>query len=170
MREYILECGTVSVENAEELMNKYLVTDFTVYAIYSDHFYCGKELATGVSNLMELRIFNEDSEFKMIRYDLGNNFHWRFISDKYFKEKLCEESDKFLKSFENRTFDEVQYIDIDQKKSSGTDYVTTGGGTFSLPVENAEKIHIRSYLDYDAHGILAINDFRIVRILREAEK
>ncbi|MBR1556021.1 MAG: hypothetical protein IJ644_11615, partial [Oscillospiraceae bacterium] len=64
---------------------------------------------------------------------------------------------------------EDQYLDIDTEKSSGTSYIATGGGAYTLPVEDAEKIRIRNYISYDEQGIAQITDFRIVQYLRKGE-
>lgn len=170
MKEYITACGTASPDEVIALAEEYLADDCIVCALYSDHFFCGLSPDTDVSRLMEMRIFNENGEFKICRHMLGDNFRWRYISDEQFTKRLSAESDEFLSNFRNRTFDEISYLDIDSKKSSGMNYVTTGGGKYSLPVENAERIKTRSYLDYDKNGILSINDFRIVKILEKGEK
>ena len=44
-------------------------------------------------------------------------------------------------------------------------YTATGGGKYSLPVENAEKILIRNYISYDSQGIAQITDYRLVEYL-----
>lgn len=169
MSDYISEYGRVSENDALSAVKKYFGEDCTVYAMYSDKFYCGSELDIDISHLTELRIFNDDSEFKLSRYNIGGDFKWRYISDTAFKKKLENENDEFLQKFDNRIFDEIQYLDIDSTKSNEKNYTTTGGGKYTLPIENAERIIIRSYLDYDEHGILSINDFRIVKILRKGE-
>lgn len=169
MSDYISKYGRVSENEALTIAKKYFSEDCTVYAVHSDSFYCGTELDIDFSHLTELRIFNKDSEFKLIRYNIGGDFKWRYISDTKFMKKLADVNDEFLSDFNNRIFNEIQYLDIDSKKSNGKNYVTTGGGKYSLLIENAERIEIRSYLDYDEHGILSINDFRIVRILKKGE-
>ncbi len=169
MKEYITDYGKVSPDEIIALAEKYLSGDCIVYAVYSDRFFCGNSIEGDISHLMELRIFNENSELKICRYDLSSDFHWRYIDDSRFIDTISKETDGFLRDFNNRTFDEISFLDIDSKKSSGKDYVTTGGGKYSLPVANAERIKTRSYIDYDENGILSINDFRIVKILTKGE-
>lgn len=166
MREYIAEYGKATADEIVALANQY---SGTFFAVYSDHFQCGNSFDNDTAHLMELRIFNDDEEFKLCRYDLGSDFRWRYISDNKFQDKLSNEEDEFLREFSNRTFDEIHYLDIDTDKTAGTSYVTTGGGKYSLPFENAERIMIRNYLDYDDNGILSVSDFRIVKILTKEE-
>ncbi len=166
MKEYISDYGMISEDQIIEMTKKY---SGIVYALHTDRFYCGNVAAIVPSHLMELRIFNDDGEFKAIRFELGREFYWRYISDTDFRNKLKCERDSFLADFKNRIFDEVQYLDIDKTISDGTSYVNTGGGHYSLPVEKAERILVRSYIDYDDNGILSIDDNRIVRIMKEGE-
>lgn len=169
MSDHISEYGKVSENEALTIAEKYFSEGSAVYAVYSDKFFCGTELDIDLRHLTELRIFNEDSEFKLSRYNIGGDFKWRYISDTEFKKKLADVNDEFLSDFNNRVFNEIHYLDIDPRRSSGKNYTTTGGGKYTLPAENAERIEIRSYLDYDDHGILSVKDFRIVRILRKGE-
>ncbi len=164
MKEFITDYGMISEDQIIETAKKY---NGLVYALHTDHFYCGNDVEVDPFHLMELRVFNDDGEFKAIRFELGKVFYWRYISDTDFRNKLQVECDDFLADFKNRTFDEKQYLDIDKKL--GTSYINTGGGHFSLPVEKAERILVRSYLDYDDNGILSIDDSRIVRIIKEGE-
>ena len=71
------------------------------------------------------------------------------------------EIDKHLNDY----IEEKHYLDIDEKKSDGFEYTATGGGKYSLPVENAEKILIRNYISYDSQGIAQITDYRLVEYL-----
>lgn len=173
MNEYIKDYGIVSEDDIYNLAERYLSDNCIVYAMHSDHFFCGLSLDIDIPHLMEMRIFNDDSELKICRYSLGNQFRWRYINDNDFRNWLSEEKDDFLSDFNNMTFDEVSYLDIVEKsgaEKSDTEYCTTGGGKYNLPVKKAERIKIRNYLDYDENGIAFISDFRIVKILKEGEK
>ena len=100
-----------------------------------------------------------------MRSGIGKPFIWRAISDEKFKERLSSADE----SFEERTYSEKQYLDIDTTKSSGKNYRFIGGGSYTLYVENAERIELLHYGDYDENGIFTLLDFRIVRILAKGE-
>lgn len=167
MKDYITEYGVVSEAEVLTLAEKYYSNKCGVYAVHTDHFYCGSELNIEVRHLIELRIFTTDSELKISRLNIGEDFRWRYIDDTAFEQALHSETDEFLRQFKNRTYDEEQYLDIDSNKSNGLCYVTTGGGPYTLPIENAEKIKIRNYLEYDENGIVAIPDFRIIGFIQK---
>ena len=149
------------------IAEKYFCAGCNVYAVHTDHFYCGTELRIDVTHLIELRIFTDSFELKISRLNIGSDFSWRFLSDDEFKKVLSNEPDAFLGLLVNRTFDEEHYLDVDSTKSNGVNYTTTGGGKYTLPIENAEKIRIRNYLEYDENGIVIISDFRIVGFLQK---
>ena len=162
MKDYVTEYGMVSEAEVLTLAEKYYSNKCSVYAVHTDHFYCGSELNIEVRHLIELRIFTTDSELKISRLNISEDFRWRCIDDPAFEQTLHSETDEFLRQFKNRVYDEEQYLDIDSNKSNGLCYVTTGGGSYTLPIENAEKIKIRNYLEYDENGIVVISDFRIM--------
>ncbi len=167
MKDFICDFGTATVTDVMAIAEKYFDTGCIVYAVHTDHFYCGTELKIDAPHLIELRIFTNSYELKISRLDIGSDFSWRFINDDEFKKVLSNDPDAFLSSFVNRTFDEEHYLDIDSTKSNGVSYTTTGGGKYTLPIENAEKIKIRNYLEYDENGIVIISDFRIVRFVQK---
>ncbi len=167
MKEFISEHGKIAESDLMTVAKSYLCNECTVYAVHTNYFYCGSELNIDIKHLVELRIFTADMEFKAFRLNIGNDFTWRYINDSKFKQVLSNEPDDFLCKFSNRTYDEEHYLDIDSTKSIGTCYITTGGGKYELPVENAEKIKIRNYLEYDENGIVIISDFRIVGFIQK---
>lgn len=170
MKDYISECGVVSEAEILTLAEKYYNDKRSVYAVHTDHFYCGSELSIEVGHLLELRIFTSDMELKISRLNIGEDFRWRYIDDPAFEQVLYYEADEFLHQLKNRVYDEEQYLDIDSNKSNGLCYVTTGGGPYTLPVENAEKIRIRNYLEYDENGIVTIPDFRIIGFIQKGSE
>lgn len=167
MKDFISDFGTASESDVMAIAEKYSRVGCNVYAVHTDHFYCGTELQIDATHLIELRIFTDSYELKISRLDIGSAFSWRCINDDEFKKVLSNEPDAFLSLFVNRTFDEEHYLDIDSTKSNGVNYTTTGGGKYTLPIENAEKIKIRNYLEYDENGIVIISDFRIVGFVQK---
>lgn len=167
MKDFISKYGAATESDLLTVAEKYLYDDCGVYAVHTDHFYCGSELNIDVKHLIELRIFTANAELKIARLNIGEDFRWRYIDDSAFEQSLSDVTDDFLCQFSNRTYDEEHYLDIDTTKSNGFCYTTTGGGEYTLPIENAEKIKIRNYLEYDENGIVMISDFRIVGFLQE---
>ncbi|MGN0605990.1 MAG: CRISPR-associated protein Csx19 [Oscillospiraceae bacterium] len=161
--ELYKETGIISEKDIISRISQY---DGTVYALYTDKLTCG-DMVTDTENLLEVRIFNRSSEVKFSRTSVNKDFKFRIIDDECIKKSLETENDDFLKNPDNRILEDVQYLDIDEKKSSGNVYTATGGGKYTLPFENAEKIKIYNYIDYDENGIAAIKDFRIVEIIRK---
>ena len=104
--------------------------------------------------VLEIRVFDNGSEMKISRGNIGSAFKERRISD---KEKDMEKID---------IFDEVQYLDIDDTKEMKDRMVkTTGGGKFKLPLNKKEnaKIRIRYYLGkYERTGQARVEDWRVV--------
>ena len=158
MKEFICACGTATESEVIEIAEKYFCSGCNVYAVHSDHFYCGTELCIDAKHLIELRIFTNTFEFTISRLNIGSDFNWRYINDDEFNNVLSNETDAFLRLFTNRTYDEEHYLDIDSTKSNGFNYTTTGGGKYTLPIENAEKVKIRNYLEYDENGIVIISE------------
>jgi hypothetical protein len=135
--------------------------------MYTDRYECDKKFdISDLEHLLELRAFNTDSELKIARSSMCQPFYWRLIDDENFKERLKCGNDPFENCFEMRILDEEQYLDIDttKNKNNSFNYTATGGGNYSLPINNAEKLKIRNYVDYDEQGIAFISDFRIVEI------
>ena len=107
-------------------------------------------------NLLEIRAYTEEEELHASRDALGSGFAWRLVNDVRAVAGAA--------TYDAR-FDDVQYLDIDRKRSGGRDYVTTGGGSFRLPIVNAEKIVVRNYIRYgEDDGMARIVDFRVVRL------
>ena len=106
--------------------------------------------------ILEIRIFNKDEEFKLVRTDISKDFVMR-----HRKDENLEERDYM---------DESQYLDIDTKKTGemaekGGYVYATGGGRYYLPENKVEnlKIKIRYYFDrYKNSGQARICDWRVV--------
>ncbi len=116
-------------------------------------------------------MFDENAEMRLRRCSMGRDFQMRVIDDVLFSDRLKDEPDVFLSRFENRTFTEVHHLDRDtakMKASGGTDYITTGGGHYSMPFPGCDRVVLRNYLDYDEEtGLLRVTEFRLVGFRRE---
>ncbi len=153
-KSYIDEYGTVDDINT-------LVSDKfssgTMILTYSDKFICDTlDAISDTEHLLEARIFSETAELKIMRPTIADSFSYRFIDDNSTTEKDYIE--------------EIHYLDIDKENSSGNIYTATGGGKYTLPIENAERIVIRNYVSYDNQGIAQITDFRVVKFLKRGEE
>ncbi len=110
-----------------------------------------------VSGLLELRIFDSASEFRAYRFTVNEDFVCRLYKDSEFN------ADEMLY--------EIHYLDIDSTQeisecSNGMyKYKTMNGGTYHLPVDNAERIRICNYLMYNDEGIAQVYDYRFVEII-----
>lgn len=104
-----------------------------------------------LGSLLEVRAYNGHAEAHAVRSCLGDKFQYRLVDD----DAADLQPDEYL--------DETQYLDIDSTRSSGYDYVATGGGSYGLPVSAATKVRIRNYIRYgEADGMARVMDFRIV--------
>jgi len=135
--------------------------EFYAYRQYTTRIICERYNGeiNDAAHLLEIRLFNDKCEIRAVRSALGKAFSWRVIDD----SKLTDEELKDI------TYSEIQYLDIDSTKSRGTNYCFTGGGSYTLPIENAERIELRHYGFYDENGLFTLSDFRIVRILAKGE-
>ena len=104
--------------------------------------------------LIELRIFNEQGEIKLIRSDIGKGFLMRVQDQDETKEY----------------FDVHQFLDIDTKipLDEAGRVTATGGGQYWLPGEVAclknARLLVRNYIKYtELTGQAYIYDWRCVR-------
>lgn len=151
MADYIKAPGKIKADEINALIAA-KISGGNMILMYTDRFVCAPQAEiTDIPHLLEARIFTDTAELKIMRPTMDCEFSYRLIDD----TDLSPE----------HYIDEDQFLDIDEKKSSGTDYVTTGGGKYTLPIEKARKIRIRNYLTYDDQGIAQITDFRAVKYL-----
>lgn len=168
MYDFISEHGTIPEnELSDHLYSKTGGGNFTAYCQYTTGIICEPYNGTidNTAHLLEIRLFDLTKEIRAVRTGIGKDFIWRIIDDEKFKAELLSGEE----SFDERTYTEVQFLDIDSTKTNGKNYCFIGGGSYTLPIENAEKIEIRSYGVYDENGIFGLVDFRIVRILAKGE-
>ncbi len=148
-KKYILDSGTS--EDVNKVIESHISNGIAVM-MYSDRFVCDvQKKIEDTEHLLEVRIFTENSELKIMRSTIDGTFSWRYIDD----TKLAK--DDYI--------EEYQYLDVNTGSSSGCEYTATGGGKYHLPVSNAEKVVIRNYISYDDQGIAQITDFRIVKFV-----
>ncbi len=112
--------------------------------------------------LLEARAFSRDREDKLFRGDIGRVFLWRSIEDSDMPD----------------SYDEEQYLDIDEKRSQTLFAAehkvrATGGGVYHLPILDyrGAKVRIRNYVDYYKEtGQAYVRDWRLVEFFLEKEE
>lgn len=153
-RNYIADCGTSDDVNS---VVSEKISGGNMILMYSDRFECApQQTISDEVHLLEARIFTEDAELKIMRPTIADKFTWRLIDD-----RKNPDADKI---------EERHYLSIDRKRSKGTLYYAIGGGSYQLPIENAERVRIYNYISYDHQGIAQITDFRIVKYLAGGER
>ncbi len=152
--EYRTQHGSVAEADINALIAE-KISGGNMLLMDTEKFECSpQKKIEDTSHLLDVRVFTPEKELRIMRPSIADEFTYRLIDDTAGTYDYI---------------DEDQYLDIDAKKSSGTAYVATGGGTYTLPVEHAEKIRIRNYISYDNQGIAQITDFRIVQYLTKGE-
>ena len=142
INEFLIKASDINGYILASLTDEYIVDTWpmTKYSL------AGKE-----DKILEIHIFNNKVEERLIRTDLSKDFIY------------CEVIDT-----DRDFFDEYHYIDVDSKRlhlSNNGMTFTTGGGEFNLPLAEKEnsKIIIRYYLDrYDGTGHVKLSDWRMV--------
>lgn len=148
-RIYIAKPGTAAPDDLNALIAAE-ISGGNMLLIYTDRFLCVQQQEiTDPAHLLEVRVFNDEKELKIMRPSVDCDFSYRLIDDTAVPDEMH--------------LDEVQYLDI--AESSGTQYTATGGGVYTLPGENYKKVRIRNYISYNPEGIAQITDFRIVEFL-----
>ena len=152
-KNYIADFG--SAEDINTIIEEHICSG-NMILMFTDRFECcQQQKINDTAHLLEARIFNENSELKIMRPTITDIFSWRFIDD----TKLS--IDDYIS--------EDQFLNINEKESTGFDYIAIGGGKYVLPLENAQKLRIHNYISYDEQGIAQITDFRSVKYLRKGE-
>ena len=113
------------------------------------------------SKLLDMRVFNEEREYRIFRGDTSSkNFYFRILDDSCYKDFYFDE----------------QFLDVDTTRSDINNGLVRaiGGGCYIMPLESILnntnkdlgniKINIKNYLDYDDCGQSYITDWRIVSI------
>lgn len=107
-------------------------------------------------NLLSLRVFNEDKEVRLSRPDIGQPFALRTRED-------LEDADG------RRSYlDEWQLLDVDDKRSKGETFMTTGGGVYTFPLTQLRRpaVKVRYYMQSktgeNESGLTYVADWRCV--------
>lgn len=76
-----------------------------------------------IDKVLELRVFNEDGEYKWFRGNIGSEFTYRKLFD-------SESGDEYEEPIE-----ESQLLDVDSTRLGGRRVHTANGGSYELPFE-----------------------------------
>ena len=144
----------IQIDNIDETLNQYIIAAFTD-EYYVDRFNneAKEKLMDKLDKALEIRVFGDDSEYKFFRTDISREFLYRHIVDS---------------SNDNEYYDEEQFLDIDDTRTSGDSVYATGGGQYKLPIANKKnaKIRIRYYFGkYEETGHAYIKDWRVVNFV-----
>lgn len=117
-----------------------------------------RHIRENAEKVLDIRIFDKNAEHRLFRTGVGDNeFYQRSIYDRGEKRDSRD------------YYDEVQFLDIDEKKGHEGGFVkTTGGGKYYLPLNRIvdAKIRIRYYLgEYEGSGQARIMDWRVVELM-----
>lgn len=151
-KDYIADFGkTTDVNSVIERS----ISGGNMILMFTDRFECcSQKEIEDTAHLLEARVFTEQLEIKVMRPTIADEFSWRVIDD-----KTVSSEDYIV---------EDQYLSIE--RASGNDYYAIGGGKYTLPIQNAEKIRIHNYISYDEQGIAQVTDFRAVKYLEKGEE
>ena len=141
-----------------------------IIAAFTDEYYVDKwpcqaeHLLSKEEKTLEIRVFGTNREYKLSRFDIGNEFAYRELVD---KDKVKDTNNNCT---ELEYYDEWQYLDVDvtRGQSVNGEVYSTGGGKYKLPLQktNDAKIRIRYYFDkYEATGQARIADWRVVEFV-----
>lgn len=142
--------------------NSTLFENCDYIAVLSDRVDCGKYingefisahdgLKSDMTKLLELRIFNEEYEYRAFRDNLG---------EPVFLERIAADE----KGYENY-FDELHYLDIatTYAHDDRITITTTGGGSYSVfGSPDICKVMVRTYLKKGANNIEYVHDWRVI--------
>lgn len=180
-RIWISGQGKCKEEDMPELLRVQFLSGRLFVAYFSDGFMSGKVERHSVEELnvhalLELRIFDQDTEFLARRSSLSAPFNWRAADDQYMCrnfERLAEDPDSGLPfSVDMLYSDRTQILDINEQAAQeisddsgnvlGSELMTTVGGRYFLPVmTGATRVLTKTYYYYDAEGMARAEDFRL---------
>lgn len=157
MSTFIKANGKASEDILNTLLEKYKSDESLLFCVYTTRFCCTDyEPIEDIAHVLEIRLFDKKSEFKAVRANIGGDFVWRYANDEGVEEDCI--------------YNEIQYLDIDDNKTNGIDYVSIGGGHYIMPDTGFDRVVIRHYGEYDDDGMFGLKDFRIVKFLRKGDE
>lgn len=156
---WVKDGGTIPESQAAELIRAYSSAGRVCLAFFSDHFESVQpeqvqERLTDCTNLLQLRIFDRQSELWMHRSTLGEShpFHWRIADDTVLSSRVQNLEDDFLQNAEHHMIREIQYLE-----ETGRDRAAE-----CLPLQSGETaVQVIVYVRYDERGIAIPADYRL---------
>ena len=144
---WIKNRGTVSETDASALIKQYCDhAARTCCAFYTDHFQSAavkdaqdgnlQKLLDDIPLLLEIRVFDRESELYLFRSGTGRDFSFRIADDRVLLDNLGKEGDPFLKKAESHRTEQVQMIDLDAGYKPYTEGKTDPYGS-TRPVQPA---------------------------------
>jgi len=150
--------------NKEYLDNPYVLAQCSDELIFSKLNDCKDILKEKENKYLDIRIFNQDYEYRLFRPDFSS------------EAKYIEHIDDKDKEENVDYYDEFQFLDIDETyhKDNKGRVKSTGGGFYPLPCEGDISdlgLKIRNYVSYYKEtGQAYVSDFRILAIEKYKEE
>lgn len=158
--KWILKSGVCNAAEIKELLLHEIGEESACFiAMMTDRFAAGHFERDRIDEivreeLLEVRVFNEKSEFLASRGSIGDVFLWRITDDSRLDEKDVIVS--------------AQFIDINEEikseilENGNRTLFSTVGGKYSLPInEKQKRIKVKSYIHYDKDGMAKVVDSRV---------
>ena len=178
-RIWIRENGVCNENDLSGLLRDQMSADSYFAAYQTDRLLSGRPDQIediDPSKLLEIRIFDEQTEFLARRSVIKKPFMWRIADDKTLSERVkmrADDPNNLYPADESMYFHTgYQMLDVNTDKSKEitgedgtfvkTDFMSTVGGRYSLPItKNIQKIKTKTYYSYDADGMVSADDFRM---------
>lgn len=156
---WVKDSGTIAESRALELIRAHSSAEKVCLAFFSDHFESVQpeqvqESLKNCTNLLQLRLFDGQSELWMHRSTLGEShpFHWRIADDAVLSSRVQNLEDDFLQNAEHHMIRETQYLEETGR----------GGAAECLTLQSGETaVQVIVYVRYDEHGIAVPADYRL---------
>ena len=178
-RIWIRDKGMCNEEGLAGLLKDQLSSDNYFVAYQTDRFLSGKQdeiKGVDISKLLEIRVFDEQTELLARRSTIGKFFKWRIADDRTLLERVKQLADdkENIYPTDESMYSRIVYqtLDVNIDKSDElrredgsfirTEFMSTVGGRYALPVmKGTQKIKTKTYYRYDSDGMISADDFRI---------